>query len=146
MVGLRFLGFWCQRFHRRNGRHSFRFQRFSFQDFRIFLNEWPPLPPDDGIKLVHISAFQFLLSAFPLDRVHTNRDLFPVCAVADRETRHGASATGGQVDDATGEFRRRDTSGHRGRDVGKSRRLNLFTRTDPLKTARNIFAHKIMFG
>jgi len=81
------------------------------------------------------------------DGISANGDLFPVRAVADGEARDRASATGRQVDDAARILRRRDTGGHRRRDVGVCRILDLFTRTNPLKTARLKFAHnKVVDG
>jgi len=97
--------------------------------------QWLPLAPDVGIGFVH-----------DLDGVDTNGDLPPIRAVADGEARNRTGATGRQVDDAARKFRRRDASSDRRRDVGKSCRLDLFTRTDPLETARLKFTHNIFLS
>jgi len=108
---------------RADRRHRFRWQ------------QWLPLAPDVGIAFVHDS-----------NGVDADGDLPPVCPVRNGEARHRAGATGGQVDDAARKFRRRDASSDRRCDVGKSCRLDLFTRTDPLETARLKFAHNIFLS
>ena len=62
------------------------------------------------------------------------------------KARHRTRAPGRQINDAARKLRRRDTSGDRRRVVGEGWNLDLFTRTNPLKTARYKFAHKFDFG
>ena len=83
---------------------------------------------------------------FVLDRIRTNRDLFPVGAIRDGEAGHGARAAQGQMDDATRELRRRDAGGHRRRDVRERRHLQMFTAAKFFVTARDVFAHLLVDG
>ena len=71
-----------------------------------------------------------------LYRIDANGDLPPVRAIADSEARHGARAASRQVDDAARKFRRRDASSDRCRVVSEGWNQDLFTRTNPFKTAR----------
>ena len=114
--------------------------RFNRRQLVVLRKERPPLPPDDGIKFVHNFSAPLRLCG-ELDCVGPNGDLFPVRPIADGDARHRTSATSRQVDDAAWKLGRRDTGSHRGRNVGKCWDLDLFTRANPLKTARNNFAH-----
>ena len=102
---------------------------------RFHRQQWLTLAPDVGIGFDH-----------DLDGVDANGDLPPVCAVRNGEARNRACATGRQVDDATRKFRRRYARSDRRRDVGKCCRLDLFTRTHPLETARLKFAHNFFLS
>ena len=79
-----------------------------------------------------------------LNRIRTNGDLFPVRAIADGDARHRARAARREMNDTTRKLCRRHTSGHRCRDIGERRDLDLFAGTKLFKTAWNIFSHKFV--
>ncbi len=115
----------CHQWHDRHRRQAIRFQCERIHRRRpVRHGQRTPLAPDDWKQSIHGS-----------NGVDANGDLPPVRAIADGETRHGASATGGQIDDAFRELRRRDARRDRCRDVGKSWRLDLFATADSRKTA-----------
>jgi hypothetical protein len=75
------------------------------------------------------------------DRVPADSDLLPVRAVRNRETRHRATTTRRQVNDAAREPRRCYPCRNGGRNIGEGRNLNLFAGAKLFKTARKFFAH-----
>ena len=70
----------------------------------------------------------------------------PVLVHLGPEARHAAGAADAQMNDAARKLRRGDTGGHRRRDVGEGRNLNLLARANFLKTPGNIFAYNTVLS
>jgi four helix bundle protein len=79
------------------------------------------------------------------ESVRANRDLPPIRAIADRQTRHSASPANAQMNHTPWKLRRRHACSRGRGHIGKRRNLNLFTAPNPLETARNLFTHIFLF-